>query len=61
MRVSEGLRPKREEYELSRLHTKIWHILEFCWVYDPAERLTMSMIVQQLSYIRDEPAIHIAV
>ena len=51
MEVPEGLRPNREEYELSELHAKIWDILELCWVKDPGERLKMLIIVQQLSNI----------
>ena len=52
MQVPEGLRPSREEYELSGLHAKIWDILERCWVHNPADRLTMPIIVQQLSDTR---------
>jgi len=50
-RVPEGLRPIREDYQLSVLHEKIWGILELCWVKDPAERLTISDVVQRLSNI----------
>ena len=49
MGVPEGLRPKREEYQLSKLHGKIWDILELCWVHIPVDRLTMPIVVQQLS------------
>ena len=52
MRVPEGLRPSRQEYELSRLDAKIWDVLERCWVQIPAERLTMSIVVQQLFHTR---------
>ena len=43
MGVPEGLRPRREEYELSGLHAKIWDILELCWAKDPADRLTIGI------------------
>ena len=49
MRVPEGLRPDRKEYELSEQHAKIWDILELCWVKDPAERLKMPIVVQRLA------------
>lgn len=49
MGVPDGLRPSREEYQLSGLHAKMWDILELCWVNNPADRLTMSAVVQQLS------------
>jgi len=52
MRVPEGLRPNREEYELSELHAKIWDILERCWVHIPVDRLTMPIVVHQLSNTR---------
>jgi len=47
--VPKGLRPNKKEYELSGPHAKIWHILELCWVHIPADRLPMSIVVQQLS------------
>ncbi|KAF8736484.1 hypothetical protein AX14_014467 [Amanita brunnescens Koide BX004] len=50
--VPEGLRPRKEEYELTSLHAKIWDILELCWAHIPAERLTMPIIVQKLSNTR---------
>jgi len=51
-KVPEGLRPRREDYQLPVLHQKIWDILELCWVKDPAARLTISDVVQRLSNIR---------
>ena len=49
MEVPKGLRPDRKEYELSGLHAEIWNMLERCWVHIPADRLTMPIVVQQLS------------
>ncbi|KAK2464987.1 hypothetical protein APHAL10511_003063 [Amanita phalloides] len=52
LRVPEGLRPKREEYRLSKLHGKIWDILELCWVNDFTGRPTMIAVVQHLSKLK---------
>lgn len=47
--VSKGLRPKKEEYRLSKQHESIWDILELCWVQDPTQRPTISSVFQRLS------------
>ena len=46
--VPDDLRPRKEEYELSVLHAKIWDVLELCWVKIPAEGLTIMSVVQRL-------------